>query len=250
MPTPIGRDLIASIERVHKAEEAGHRRLITGPQWLRAARASWLYGDLERASYCYRAAVTPLLDAAERLGQPAHAYSYYASLALGATWMAAGEARTAEDRRLLNETYRVVEIMAQQLLRAAWHPLEQVSLETLRVRAAWLTLREAVAREGLARLPQPLAALDQVGRTVWNRQRDSDSLTVYTALLTGRQETWLPAVMELDRVLALAQARPPTVIDLVDEELLSFAAALVRRGLPEPQLRSVRQAGALRTAIE
>lgn len=279
--TPLGRDIVHALEFCREIEVKAGRVGVSGPIRLRAARAAWLVGDLPAAREHYRLAATQLLNEAQLVGQPTFTYCALAELALGAAWMSednqvrvavyrsvleradaadpparfATKSPTRLDEPLLRVTYALTKVRQhwyQGMYRALKNPTDKAAQSAL--------MRDLGESEGwLLRLARNARALDGQARDLWLSSRGPFTLALIKAaseaaqrdldqaLLGGEtlNQFSIPADTGLLNWLEASAAQPPTIMDLVDEELISVVdfAKRLRMRLPDQVPATVEPGG-------
>lgn len=192
---------------------------VPGWVWLRAARACWLTGDLDRAKENYRRAAPLLTSLALGTGRRTGNVEQYANLALGAAWM-------TQEKNLLADTTAQIMAVAGQLAVSVDNPPEplfRASLLLTHLRAAWYRHDVIAMEEVEPELERRVNSLDAWSRLAWQQERASNSFAVLRGL-TNKTDAILGALHDLDTVLKEQRGTPPSVTDLVDEEFISFVA--------------------------
>jgi hypothetical protein len=218
---------------------------------LRAARACWLVDERDAMCVYYREAAIQLMEVAD-LSRRTGTVSEYWRLALGALWMAAnfseeGKERTTDQATLRSTAYKVLDV-AQRMALAAAQPLDRISLEISRLRGAWLAGDLEFPRV-LSQVDQRAAALDVNNRGLWVGERDQLTLAAIKTLTLERPERMSPVLLALDEYITQNAAKPPTVMDVVDEELIALEAAALKKGARLDRLRNAPKRGARKAEI-
>jgi hypothetical protein len=218
---------------------------------LRAARSCWLVDERDAMCVYYREAATQLMEAAE-LSRRTGSVSEYWRLALGALWMAAnfseeGKERTSDQATLRSTAYKVLDV-AQRMSLAAAQPLDRISLELSRLRGAWYASDLEFPRV-LSQVDQRAAAIDVNNRGLWVGERDQLFLAAIKTLTLERPERMNPVLTALDEFITQNATKPPTVIDIVDEELIALEAAALKKGARLDRLRNAPKRGARKAEL-
>jgi len=219
---------------------------------LRAARACWLVEELDAMCVYYREASLQLLAVVELGGRRTGTASEYWRLALGALWMAAtyselGKERTTDQATLRSTTYKILDVAQRMALEAA-QPLDRISIEMSRLRGAWYAGNLEVPRL-LSAMDQRINAMDVNSRGLWMGEHDQLAFASLRAVIVERPERMAVALATLDEHLAQAAVRPPTIMDLVDEELLALEAEAIKKGARPDRLRLAPKRGARRAEM-
>ncbi len=219
---------------------------------IRAARACWLLDDMDAMCVYYREAAVQLGEVVTLTGRRTGTAPDYWRLELGARWMAAtysaeGRERTADQTALRSMGFQVMDT-AQRLSQEAGQPLDRMALEMARLRGAWFGADPELDRV-LAVTEQRAAAMDTNNRALWAGERDQLTLAALHGLLKERPERMGVPLTQLDEYLTAQMVRPPTVMDLMDEELLALQTAAVKAGVRNLSLRSAPRAGSRRTEM-
>lgn len=218
--------LLATINR-----QAG-RNVVPPWLWLRSARACWLAARLDAAGDYYRQAAASLLRYATREARETGTLEPYANLALGAAWM-------TQDRDLLEDVASEVEATVGEELMAAdttTDPLLYAALLLTRLRAAWYSGQAKLLKDTDQELQRRVSLLDPWSKAFWREGRGSRSHAAITALLALKPPPIAQALQALDQWLVAQRAHPPSIGDLVDEELAAFAATAAEYRIPVPRL--------------
>lgn len=248
------KEIDASLELVDEIRQRGRREVVPGWVLLRGARACWAVGNLDWARDFYKQAAVALSEYARDTGRRTGTLEQYAQLALGAAWI-------SEDRETMSETGRALDITCDQMLTSTElppEPLIRVSLLLTRLRIAWFRGQTVLAREHEIELERRLVQLDAWSKAAWQAERSPLSHAAIAAFIaprgdggrgslsasaSSRSTAIVQAVQALDRVLYERRAKPATLADLVDEELLSFVAALRDQNFRLPVLHCRTQPG-------
>jgi hypothetical protein len=219
---------------------------------LRAARACWLVDELDAMCVYYREAATQLLAIVDVSARRTGTSSEYWRLVLGALWMNAtyapeGKERTADQAALRSTSYKVLDV-AQRMALTAAQPLDRVSLEMSRLRGAWYANDLEFPRT-LSQVDQRAGALDVNNRGLWAGERDQLTLAALKTITLERPERMGTPLAALDEFIAQAAPKPPTIMDLVDEELLALEAASLKKGARLDRLRAAPKRGARKNEI-
>ena len=219
---------------------------------LRAARACWLAGDIDAMCVYYRESAAQLQSVVELTGRRTGTAPDYWRLALGALWMVAtnspeGKERTADQGALRSLGRQVVD-MGARMASEAGQPLDRMALEMIRLRGAWYS-NDLELQRVLSTTDQRASAMDVNNRGLWQGERDQLVLGALKTLLRERPERMNAPLAQLDDYLKQQMMRPPTVMDLVDEELLALEAAAVKAGAQRTSLRCAPRAGSRRTEV-
>ena len=219
---------------------------------LRAARACWLVDELDAMCVYYREAATQLLAIVDVSARRTGTASEYWRLALGALWMNAthapeGKERTADQAALRSTSYKVLDV-AQRMVLTAAQPLDRVSLELSRLRGAWYANDLEFPRT-LSQVDQRAGALDANNRGLWAGERDQLTLAAIKTITLERPERMGAPLTARVEFIAQAAPKPPTIMDLVDEELLALEAAALKKGARLDRLRAAPKRGARKTEI-
>jgi hypothetical protein len=214
---------------------------------LRAARACWLLDDMDAMCVYYREAAAQLRDVVEISGRRTGTASEYWRLALGALWMvstrsAEGKERQADQAALRSFGFQVIDVTGR-LISEAGQPLDRMALEMSRLRAAWYAADAELPRY-LAQAEQRVAAMDANNRGLWQGERDQLFFNAVRTVIRERPERMGVPISQLDEYLTGQMVRPPTVMDLVDEDLIALEAAAVKAGAQRLSLRAGQRAGA------
>jgi hypothetical protein len=226
------REIGATLELFDQAQKASKRDGVPAWLWLRAARACWLKGDTGRARELYGRAATAWLEVALDAGRRTFTVEQYALLALGAAWM-------SRSQDLLADVGRQIDVAADQQLTSTDNPPEPLLRATLlltRVRVAWFRGQTAAVKEQLPELERRLTALDAWGKTCWAEERGGPTVAFLKALYAIRPDPIKQVLQDLDKRLTERRGEPPMVSDLVDEEFISFAAAMRGFSIPLPRV--------------
>jgi hypothetical protein len=246
----LDREINATLELVDELRQRSRRDELPGAILLRAARACWLVGNTDWANDFYRRAAVTITEYALDQGRRTGTFETYAGAAAGAAW-ACGQ------RDVLAEIGRQLDSACEQMLNSIElppEPLVRVGLLLTRMRIAWLREQSVLAREYDVEVARRAAGLDAWSKSAWQAERSIVSYQTLGAFITLRTTTpaqmrALPpgqpspievartALQALDQRLYDERARPPTVNDLVDEERLSFVAALESMSAALPRLR-------------
>ena len=218
---------------------------------LRAARSCWLVDERDAMCVYYREAATQLMEAAD-LSRRTGTVSEYWRLALGALWMAAnfseeGKERTTDQTTLRSTAYKVLDV-AQRMALGAAQPLDRISLEISRLRGAWLAGDLEFPRV-LSQVDQRANAIDVNNRGLWVGERDQLTLAAIKTLTLERPERHNPVLIALDEFITTNATKPPTVMDIVDEELIALEAAALKKGARLDRLRNAPKPGARKAEI-
>lgn len=250
--SPLGHELAYVIEHAAAYLERGAKIEPAPIHVLRAARAFWLTGDVGQACRCYRAATEQLVELAETVGQRSGTLPEYFRLALGAAWMAAAhstnEKEKANDQLTLRMTARRAQEHGDRMLITAAQPLDKMAIELLRLRGLWLA-GDPDADLLLSTIDRRLATMDANSKGLWMGERDQLTLAAIKALLRERPERVGAALLQLDDYLGGLSTRPPSINDLVDEELMALQAAALKRGVRLVPLVRAPRAGARRAEV-
>ncbi|HEU5318490.1 MAG TPA: hypothetical protein VFX49_20420 [Chloroflexota bacterium] len=246
----LDREIQTTLELVDELRQHTRRDELPGAILLRAARACWLVGNTDWAKDFYKRAALTLTEYALDQGRRTGTFEAYAGVAAGAAW-ASGQ------RDVLAECGRQLDSACEQMLNSVDlppEPLIRVGLLLTRMRVAWLREQSVLAREFDIEVARRAAGLDAWSKAAWQAERSIVSYQALSAFITLRTTTpaqmrALPpgqpspleiartALQALDQHLYDERARPPTVNDLVDEERLSFVAALESMSTALPRLR-------------
>ena len=218
---------------------------------LRAGRACWLVDEMDAMCVYYREAATQLMEVAE-LSRRTGSVAEYWRLALGALWMVAtnsedGKERTADVSTLRSTAYKVLDV-AQRMSLAAAQPLDRTALEISRLRGAWYTGDLEFPRV-LSQVDQRAGALDVNNRGLWAGERDQLFLSAIKTLTNERPERAGAPLTVLDEFLTENATKPPTIMDIVDEELLALEAAALKKGARLDRLRNAPKRGARKAEL-
>ena len=244
------REIDATLELVDSLRERSRREELPGWILLRAARGCWLIGNADWSKDFYKRAALALTAYALDAGRRNGAFEQYAHVAVGAAW-ASGQ------RDVLTDCGRQLDVAAEQIINNVDlppEPLIRVGLLLSRMRIAWFREQSVLAREYDLEVARRAAGLDAWSKAAWQAERALASYTTLSAFVALRstpattaralppgQPTPLEgaraALQALDRRIYDERARPPTITDLVDEELLSCVAALEAQNAPLPSLR-------------
>jgi hypothetical protein len=244
------REINATLELIDELRQRSRRDELPGWVLLRAARSCWLIGNTDWAKDFYKRAALALTEYTLDTGRRNGAFEQYAHVAIGAAW-ACGQ------REVLADCGRQLDVAAEQMLNSIDlppEPLIRVGLLLTRMRVAWFREQSVLAREYDVEVARRAAGLDAWSKAAWQAERGIASYTTLSAFIALRstpataaralppgQPTPLEvagaALQALDRRLYDERARPPTVTDLVDEELLSCVAAQQSLNAPLPALR-------------
>lgn len=247
---PLDREIQATLELVDELRQRSRRDELPGTVLLRAARACWLVGNTDWAKDFYKRAALVLTEYTLEQGRRTGTFEPYAAVAAGAAW-------ASGDRDVLADCGRQLDTACEQMLSSIElppEPLVRVGLLLTRMRIAWLREQSVLAREYDVEVARRAAGLDAWSKAAWQAERSIvcyQALSAFVALrtTTPTQMRALPpgqpsprelartALRALDQRLYDERARPPTVNDLVDEERLSFVAALESLNTPLPVLR-------------
>lgn len=219
---------------------------------LRAGRACWLADELDAMCVYYREAATQLLEIVELNGRRTGTSAEYWRLALGALWMTAnfseeGKERTADQAALRSTAYKVLDV-AQRMGLAAGQPLDRLSLEISRLRGAWYANDLEFPRT-LSQVDQRAGAMDVNNRGLWVGERDQLTLAALKTITLERPERMGAGLTAIDEYITEYATKPPTIMDLVDEELLALEAAAVKKGARTDRLRAAPKRGARKSEI-
>ncbi len=244
----IERELESTLELVDELRRRSRRDELPGWVWLRAGRGCWLTGNLDWARDFYKRAAGGLAEYAMDVGRRTGTFESYAAAALGAAWM-------ADQREVLADTGRQLDTAAEQMLNSVElppEPLVRTGLLMTRLRASWYREQTVLVREHEAEVERRAGALDAWSKAAWQAGRDPLSHVAIRSLVNLRSATpgrFTPpgqqtpteiakaAFQALDRHLNEQRAKPPSIGDLVDEELISLAAAFRAQNVPLPVLR-------------
>lgn len=219
---------------------------------IRAARACWLVDELDAMCVYYREAATQLLEIVDLNGRRTGTVSEYWRLALGALWMTAtyseeGKERTADQAALRSTAYKVLDV-AQRMALAAGQPLDRISLEISRLRGSWYAGDLEFPRT-LSQVDQRAAGLDPNNRGLWAGERDQLFLSALKTITLERPERMGVPLTTIDEFITENAVKPPTIMDLVDEELLALEAAALKKGARLDRLRNAPKRGARKAEI-
>jgi hypothetical protein len=219
---------------------------------LRAARACWLVDERDAMCVYYREAATQLLEVVDLNGRRTGTSSEYWRLVLGALWMAANhnedtKERTSDQAALRSTAYKVLDV-AQRMALAAGQPLDRISLELSRLRGAWYAGDLEFPRT-LSQVDQRAGALDVNNRGLWAGERDQLTLAAIKTITLERPERMGAPLTALDEYITQAAPKPPTIMDLVDEELLALEAAAIKKGARLDRLRAAPKCGARKAEL-
>ena len=219
---------------------------------MRAARACWLVDERDAMCVYYREAATQLLQVVDLSARRTGTASEYWRLALGALWMAAtfseeGKERTTDQAALRSSAYKVLDV-AQRMSLTAAQPLDRISLEISRLRGAWYAGDLEFPRV-LSQVDQRAGALDVNNRGLWAGERDQLTLAAIKTVSVERPERMNPVLTALDEFITQTATKPPTIMDIVDEELLALEAAALKKGARLDRLRNAPKRGARKSEI-
>ena len=219
---------------------------------LRAGRACWLADEMDAMCVYYREAATQLLEIVDLNGRRTGTASEYWRLALGALWMAAnyseeGKERTADQSTLRSTAYKVLDV-AQRMSLAAGQPLDRISLEISRLRGSWYAGDLEFPRT-LSQVDQRAGALDVNNRGLWAGERDQLTLAAIKTITLERPERMGAPLTAIDEFITAAAPKPPTIMDVVDEELLALEAAALKKGARIDRLRAAPKRGSRKAEI-
>lgn len=237
----LNQEITSTLALVEELRGRSHREEVPGWLWLRAARASWLIGDMDGARALYGRAAPELLAYALEGGRRNGNFEQYAHLALGAAWL-------ADDSQFLAETGRQIDLAAAAQLGSqdsAPEALVRVGLLLTRMRVAWYRGLNSAAKDFEAEIDRRAAGLDAWGKTFWQEGAGSLSFAAIKSIVGMKVDAALLAIQDIDRRLVQNRAHPPVVSDLVDEEYISFVVALKDYSIPLPQLVTPTAPGAL-----
>lgn len=229
---PIMREIASTLDLLDETRKKVRRDEVPAWLWLRAARSCWLTANMDRARDFYKHAATGLLDVALESGHRTGTFEQYAHLAIGAAWM-------ADDQDLLAETGRQIERSAEHQLANVDNPpdaLTRAVLTLTRLRVAWFRGQTAHVKELEPEIERRIVALDAWGKAFWIEERGAVSHGFIKALLAIKPEPIRLALQNLDTRIGELRVTPPTVNDLVDEEFVSFAAAMADYRIPLPRV--------------
>jgi hypothetical protein len=219
---------------------------------IRAARTCWLVDDMEAMCVYYREAATQLQEVVDVTGRRTGTAADYWRLALGALWMTSvnsreGRERTADEAALRSFCFRVMD-MADRLGTEAGQPLDRMALHMARLRAAWYA-NDPDFQRILSTVDQHANAMEANSRGLWQGERDSLVLTAIKTITRERPERMMAPLSQIDEYLTQQMERPPTVMELVDEDLLALEAAAVKMRAQRTSLRCAPRAGSRRTEV-
>ena len=250
--TPLGREIRYTL--LHAQNYLVRLPRVEGDHLLllRAARACWLVDELDAMCVYYREAANQLLEIVDLNGRRTGTVSEYWRLALGALWMTAtyseeGKERTADQATLRSTAYKVLDV-AQRMALAAGQPLDRISLEISRLRGAWYAGDLEFPRI-LSQVDQRAAALDVNSRGLWTGERDQLFLAAVKTLTLERPERMGAPLTAIDEFITENAIKPPTIMDLADEELLALEAAALKKGARLDRLRNAPKRGARKSEI-
>lgn len=219
---------------------------------LRAGRACWLIDDADMMCVFYREAAAQLQAEVEAHGRRTGTAPEFWRLALGALWMTATysdlpKEKNTDQGALRMLTYQILDV-GQRLALDAAQPLDRQAIELVRLRAAWYA-GDAEVQRLLTAAEQRAAAMDVNNRGLWTGERDQLTLAAIKSVTRERPERMAAALAQLDEHLWANATRPPTIMDLVDEELLALEAAAVKAGVRAGGLRTAPKRGARRADV-
>ncbi len=226
------REAEATLQLLAGTTRQPERNAVPPWLWLRSARACWLMARPDEARDSYRQAAASLLRYATRQARETGTLETYASLALGAAWM-------AQDRDLQEDVASEVEsAVAEELVAAdtTTDPLLYAALLLTRLRVAWYSGQAKLLKETDQELQRRVSLLDPWSKAFWREGRGSRSHAAIMALVALKPPPIAQALQALDQWLVAQRARPPSIGDLVDEELAAFAATAAAYRIPVPHL--------------
>jgi hypothetical protein len=244
----LGREMVYTLRRAISLLERGTRAEPDPSLLLRAGEAAWLAGELDVAGNCYRAAAPQLVELAESAGRTGGTSADYYRQALGAAWMAmtcavADEKQRAADNSALRGIVRQMQASIQRLQSNTSQTLTRLALDVLRVRGGWLVNDMDLPRY-FVQAERAANALDTHSKAAFVGGRDQLALAAIRAVVEDRPEQHGAALTRLDAGLQALVLEPPSVYDLMDEELLALQAASAKRGAKLPALKLAPAAGA------
>jgi hypothetical protein len=219
---------------------------------LRAGRACWLIDDADMMCVFYREAAAQLQAEVEAHGRRTGTAPEFWRLALGALWMAATYSDLPKDKNtdqgaLRMLAYQILDVGQRMALEAA-QPLDRLAIELVRVRAAWYA-GDVELQRLLTAAEQRAAAMDVNNRGLWMGERDQLTLAAIKSVTRERPERMTVALAQLDEHLWSGATRPPTIMDLVEEEVLALEAVAVKAGVRAGGLRTAPKRGARRADV-
>jgi hypothetical protein len=219
---------------------------------IRAARVCWLLDDKDAMCVYYREAATQLQEVIDLTGRRTGTAPDYWRLALGALWMTSvnsreGRERTADENALRSFAIRVMDT-ADRLAGEAGQPLDRLALEMARLRAAWYA-SDADFQRILSAVDQRATSMETNSRGLWQGERDHLFLTALKTITRERPERMAAPLTQFDEYLTGQMERPPSVMDLMDEELLALEAAATRARAPRISLRCAPRAGSRKSEV-
>ena len=228
-----------SLALLDEIREQGRRAEVPAAVWLRAARASWITGNEQWSRDFYKNAAPALIAVAQDVGRKVGTFAQYAGLAMGAAWM-------SQDRDTLLDVCKEADNYAEHQISNTDNPPEaliRVTLMLTRVRCAWFRGQKTTMQEYLPELERRANQLDAIGKAFWAGERGALTYSFYKVIYGGNRDHIQAAVRELDRRLVAQRAIPPTIIDLVDEEFISFARKMEDLGIFLPRVSTPTTAG-------
>ncbi len=243
----LGREMAYTLRHAIALVERGTRAEPDPSLLLRGGEAAWLAGELDAAGSCYRAAAPQLVELAEGAGRAGGTSADYYRQALSAAWMAmacAGddEKQRAADNSALRGIVRQMQASIQRLQANTSQTLARLALEVLRVRGGWLVNDMDLPRY-FVQAERTANGLDAHSKSAFNGGRDQLALAAIRAVVEDRPEQHAAPLTRLDAALQALVIDPPSVYDLMDEELLALQAASVKRGAKLPALKLAPAAG-------
>ncbi|HEU5318477.1 MAG TPA: hypothetical protein VFX49_20355 [Chloroflexota bacterium] len=246
----VGRELAYTLHRAIDHLERGARAGQNPSLLMRGGKAAWLVGEVDVAGNCYRAALPQFVELAEGAGRNAGTSADYYRLALAAGWMAMTCAAASEDEKqrvadnsALRGAIRQMQSSVQRLQGNTGQALTRLALDIARVRGGWLSGDMDLPRY-FVQAEQHANALDTHSKSAFVGGRDQLALAAIRSVVEDRPEQHGAALSRFDAALQQLAVQPPSVTDLVDEELLALQAAALKRGAKLPALKLAPAAGA------
>ncbi len=249
MSDQIVKEAEESLALLDEIREQGRRVQVPGAIWLRAARSCWIIGNEQWSRDFYKNAAPALLDTALDTGRKIGAFETYAGLAMGAAWM-------SQDRDTIVDVCRRADSYAEHQINNVDNPPEPLTRTTLlltRVRVAWYRGQKLSLQEYLPELERRAAQLDAISKAFWSEERGAVVTNFYRQIFgtSGNARDLITAAVRLvDAHLEKTRAKPPTIMDLVDEEFISFARKLEDLGIFLPKVTTPTVAGEMPAAEE
>jgi hypothetical protein len=246
LPDRLMREVDDTLALLDEVRAAGRRDDVPAWLWLRAARSCWLTDAVDLARDHYKRAAISMTALALETGRRTGNVEQYSHLALGAAWM-------SQDAPTLSETARQIDSFCEHQLSSTTEQVEaliRVTLILTRMRAAWYRGQKTPLKDLTPELDRRVNQLDAFGKSFWQAERGVVSAAFLKAYGTVKPDPIRAALQEIDRHLQKERANPPTIVDLVDEEFISYAVALRDLQIPLPALHTPITPGGMDTADE